>query len=225
MASHVRNEFHANFPLVRLVRSRAAYRFLEFVDTLSSAERVVAASAFAMRFFVDTRLSPGSTVKSEEEEILLRFKDFDIRRIDPAVPAEYESRTEWQFWERAGTTPIRLPAPKLASLIQSKLLATAGVKPSSLGPGIILYSIEASGRRLRTSIDSSVRLADYAHSIFAQDNEPEVRFVSVLSWMGISGQTDWSLFTEDEVDAVSEELTAHIVWFWRRWTEIIDTTD
>jgi hypothetical protein len=185
-----KKEFSQGFPLVRQIKGPSAIRFVHFADHLDGLEKERLSSALVKRFH-ERAVELTNEFSSPVEQSLL---DQFLNRGNPDAPPEIDI---------GGFSHARFRARLL-----KKLVPVLGDPIETVRNGeISIHKTMIRCWTLSTWIDmgSGPRLR-YSHAISAREPVHLQDNISILSWMGISSQTDWSYLKEGEMEQAGESL-------------------
>lgn len=189
-----RRECSEGFPLVSRVRSRMTLRFLYYSQALGSERTETLMRALVLRFHPQAaevaghRLDPDSTSLIEEMRLALRSPCPDEPPDPPSTSGPGRRRLSAAIDERLGLVP--------------------GGARHPLGASQWFYERSFGGLRLRTFIDVGGRTHQLTyHQRIDAPGLPEVGgWISLFSWLGIAGQTDWDLLGSEDAASAAESI-------------------
>lgn len=179
-------EVSEGFSLVRALGRRTTEFFVSFSESLSSSERSVLGRAVLKKFHPLAAQALEEKHTSDELDVLTR-----LERSMPAPAADLGGRCDRKALRKA---------------LKSELGFLGKAKPFG-GPSDWEYLTPAGAWELRTFIDTGGRLKDvsYNHSL-RNGAGLELRRISLLSWLGISGVTKWNVDSEEEMQESARAL-------------------
>jgi len=187
-----RLEFETDFPIVQRIKSSNVLHFLSFARWLNTKDRFLLRSALLKRFHPWAAEALGDLLSVQEKGLLDRYSE--ARRADAsqtdAVAANPSSKA------------------LLRRMLSQRLNATFG-EPHEVAPEreTWTYRSEIDCWTLQTLIDTGGRRGfGYFHSISAQHAVYLQQHISILSWMGVSSQTDWFHLSEKEYGGAADAL-------------------
>jgi hypothetical protein len=186
-----RHEFGGDFPIIGRIKSPTVQRLLSFARSLNGEERFVLCSALLKRFHTRAVEVLEDVSSIDETAILGRYSE--ARRT-------YSSQLEAVVSQSSKAS--------LRKTLLRKLGATFS-EPPEIQPSREEWTYRSHIRcwTLETTIDSGGRRSfGYSHSIMAQHSVPLQDHISILSWMGISSQTDWFYLSESDYGEAAECL-------------------
>lgn len=200
-----RREIDAGLPWLRSFRSGPGRHAVAELESLPEAERFSFLFALIRRRMRAEAERAGEPLTAAEENRCGRF----FASIVFPTPDEQALRDA----ERNGIVRFRLDRRRFSARIKLSLNAVLGVEPQTLGPGVWRYLNAIRGCTLATIVDVGGRTHQlcYDHQFLVS---PKPYRVSFLSWMGVSGQTDWSYLTEADMVPAADtlaELCAHFL--------------
>jgi hypothetical protein len=122
------------------------------------------------------------------------------------IPQRSSSELEREAEARDNAASFKISRSELKSLVRRKLeLKDSWPEPVEDGP-TWRYVLPVNGLRLITTFDVGSRSYQltYSQSIAFDDKNYLKESVSVLNWLGISGQTSWTHIRSDEMESVAE---------------------
>lgn len=179
-------------PMLRAVRSPEAFRLLDLMDRLGLEEQRSLARALMKRFHPEAVSALGDQPNETETAILAQW---DSWRRHP-------SKREDMLGERG-----KVDRKRLATIIKEGL-ASLG-PPEKLGSLEWRYVTTCEGWAVTTYLDLGGRFSDvaYHHDLGEGERPPHVRFIPLLSWLGVGGgATRWKISSEDEATATAAVL-------------------
>jgi hypothetical protein len=197
-ADQVRFEVESDFPILRSVRNATALSYLAHAASLPVKERQVFAQA--MLKWRLRHILPGIGVEfSREEEGMARDFGESLTWAKPEVLRDYEEREQQN-------ADFRIDKAKLWELIKARAPRTfpSGFRP--FGRDVWRNEEMRGSWRVTTCVDlgGASRQLGYSHSLGISPEQPlwEPQ-ISVLSWLGVTGQTDWNYYTASELPALT----------------------
>lgn len=178
--------------MLRAVRSFATFRLLELMDRLSLEEQRSLAMALMKRFHPEAVSILGEQPNEAETVVLARW---DSWRRNP-------SKREEMVGERG-----KLDKKRLSGIIKDSLGFLG--PPEQLGGLEWRYVTTCDGWVVETHLDLGGRFSDvaYHHDLGEAKRPPYLRFISLLSWLGVGGgTTKWKIPTEEEATATATVL-------------------
>jgi hypothetical protein len=186
-----RQEFDEGFPFVSRIRNLNVLRLLNFTASLSRNERALLCSALLKRF---------------HQRAVELLEDFPSLEED-ALLNRYSAASDVQALQLAASAPGFRKA-NFRKMVLKKLGQVLG-DPVEMAPNRETWTYEAQIGcwMVRTGVDiGGRRNVGYGHTISAREAVHLQHHISVLSWMGISSQTDWIYLSEAESDEAAECL-------------------
>lgn len=186
-----RGEFGRDFPIVGRIKSPSVQGFLCFARSLNAEERFLLCSALLKKFH------PRATEVLEDfpsvEETTLLDRYTEARRADISA---------------INRTNRQLSKAHLRKILLRRLRAVLGEEQEmERNREEWTYSSRIGCWTVRTRIDTGGRRTlGYSHSIGAQYAVDLHSHISILSWMGISSQTDWLDLAEDDYSEAAGSL-------------------
>mgnify|MGYP003576008508 CR=1 FL=1 len=201
----VDRELQANFASLCSFRYGLALRYLQFLAEIPENERRGAALALVKWRLYRQRRSAGSLEAWQELEDQVSGVADSYSRAIVRV-----SNQEWERRELRLSKPhlFRYPRKLLKESIKQRMTARFGMPAQDEQPSSWRYETQFGKVLLVTTLDVGSRTQDltYRHEVFVSPNDSLKGSVSLLSWLGISGQTEWSLIKTDEIEMVSESV-------------------
>ena len=206
-AGFSRQEFDKDFPIVGRIKNPSVQAFLPFARSLVAEKRSLLCSALLKKFH------PRATELLEDfpsiEESALVDKCLEARRA-----------------LRAQSGVIARP-PSKAGLhkVLTRRLGTVPGEPEELEVSreAWTYSSRIPCWTVRTQIDIGGRRSfGYSHSVNAQYAVDLDSHISILSWMGISSQTDWFDLSESDYDEAADTLLQVCACFLNAVPDLLD---
>src|SRR5271157_1544560 len=186
-----RLERERNFPHLRSFRTGIALRFLSFYDQLSAGEKMAVPEALALRWVPDPDRLLGRALTTADRLLIDRYIDFT------RLPAAGEM--ELMLGSASGSVP-RLRRKVIAKDVRRRLGALFTEKGENWGGGVWRFTTQLEEFNIHTYVDTggNFHQLNYSHSVFHGPSEPLGENISLLSYLGLSGQTDWSDLSESD---------------------------
>lgn len=205
-----------DFPLLRKVRSRHSFKFIEFVETLSNPERQSLCSGLVKKFHKIGVNQSRVDLTAAEQALVNAYLTLDV--IDMAgkkAQLPHASKHEEQLREILDEQPhITIEA-----CVEVKRILTVNLHDSGrhylVDPdGAVRLSRPLPRGKFSTTIDFGGRLGRIAYWHTAHFNDVVVQNqISICSWMGISSQTVWDLYTPRDAMDVAASILSLIDFF------------
>jgi hypothetical protein len=186
-----RAEMEAGFPLVSRLGEENAESYLSVINRLDRPDRYDLVAAFIKRFHpVATRLL--NEEMTREEEKLLEWATDKRREMLGAPPRPRP----------------RVSSRKLKSILENELQKRLSPPPelSNVGPKMFRFMSHFGPWVVQTWLDYG-RRPQYFHHIDGEGTSL-AKFVSIESWMGISGTTDWTIGPKSEMEIATTMVDA-----------------
>jgi hypothetical protein len=186
-----RREFNDGFPYISRIRNLATLQLLNFTESLSEKERALFRSALLKRFHQKAVELMGDSSSAEERAMLQR----------------YSNTVDIQAWQFEATTR-RFRKAEFRKILFNKLRVVLG-DPAEIAANRETWNYETHVGcwMVRTEVDTGGRRnVGYGHTISARETVHLQQHISVLSWMGISSQTDWIYLSDTDSDDAVECL-------------------
>jgi hypothetical protein len=182
------DEFSRGFPLLSQIRNPSATRLVRFAESLNTGERKLLCSALLKRFHPRATELANDFLSSHEQEMLRRYS---VARNAFPLHAARQS----------------LPKVRFRNLLLSKLHSVLGDPVDGSTSQEWEYWAVVGCWTVSTRIDiGGRRVLGYEHAIPISQSVFLHRQISVLSWMGISSQTDWVSVSESELEKTLESI-------------------
>lgn len=198
-------EIERDFPLLRRIPDISAKTCLKLMDGMSMSEKHFFGATMVKRFHRGATLS-GESLNPEEHELEKMYRSALL-----AYARE-------DHWRRQGKErPLVVGRQKLAAKLKTVLRPIFDFEePAVKGAPVWFYSNEICGFNVRTCIDLPGRehSIGYTHSIGTSPRDILCECISVLSWLGLLGQTAFDPITEPELEATARlvmELSQHFL--------------
>ncbi len=167
-------EILADFPYLSALKDPAAERALHFLSSLGAEERFVAGRALVKRFHARGAELEGSPPSADEARYIREYLGLIAQG------------------PRTRASP-RINRRRLMHVVRSELTLTIGTRGENFGAGVWRYQTGYGRWVITTYVDasSSIHQLVYDHRIGTQDFPDIGMMISVLSWLGVSAQTNW----------------------------------
>jgi hypothetical protein len=176
-------ELQQGFPLLRSVRGNAASKTIELFRLLDVDRRIHLARAMTKRFHKDACAHLDETITEEESRLLRWADETRVSSVDHRAPTSHD----------------RALRKTVITRLKSEL-QFLGV-PESLGrPTEWRYVTPSGAWRVVTYVDAAGRFGDcsYSHTLESLAGLPINQYLSLLSWLGISSQSNWRVGNQEE---------------------------
>lgn len=189
-----------DFPWLKRLDIRAARTCLRQMAHYSLAEKKCFASALVKRFHPQAVKLLGDSISSSESRMIGEYTNSIVLMLDPAVDDFAE--------ERLPPESISAVGPREMKRVLKKSLAAVLGQEREVGGGTWKYVSSKSHAEIQTWLDvgGSNHQACYHHTVVYSGRILLLDHVSVLSWLGLSGQTCWC-----SLDKVKAGTTAYLV--------------
>ena len=188
-----KREIYKGYPFLRAFKWKETSVVLKIMESLAENDRIAFSKALVKRFHKRALEITGEFLTSEEETMC----------NDYLVASRIQTPEEIEMCEReiTGETIFKIDRKRFANLIKVEMEAIFGAKCKKMSDGVWQYASRVEGWELQTYINVGGR---YHQLSYGQSLKIAPRFclaeqISLLSWLGISGQTSWSYLTEKNV--------------------------
>ena len=205
-------ETEEGFPLVRKVKSQAAYRFLEIAEKLPKSERLKLVTALVKRFHMGGPASASTVTTPEDQHLITSYLEYDDGEITPGLKARLPIIRDGRNKQLAsGPTSNRVAKMDRSALQRSlveKLRAVCGNKLVDLGPGSSFFESPVGPWMVSTQFSTASRFRhfDYWHRIMMPEGTIVGEGISILRWLGISGMSSWTIKDETEIEGAVADV-------------------
>jgi hypothetical protein len=185
-------EVNEDLPIIRAIPNLASAVLLRFLEPLPRSDILRMAKALVKRAHPFALKSLSEELSVEETE-LLRGLDQCWRQAGPSIGLE--------FWARESQRePAEVRRNKLREAIRGAIEPLAGDKAKAWARNEWRYRTRLGRWTIVTYIDFGGSAHDlvYHHDIEAGSQQYLARFVSALMWLGVAGQTSWTLLRPSE---------------------------
>ena len=189
-------EVAEGFPLLRLVEDNQAARILEVLESLPGDELGMLSRALVKRFHARRLASLGLGISARGRAVL--ESSYAIRRTD-------EARRNTP----PGNVSLKIDRARLRTLIRQSMHPLFGKPAGRVSASVWWYSVQVNGWQLKTWIDTGSQYfqLSYSHTIDGFDAKHELLgHASILSWLGISGQTNWQFINDETAPIAADSL-------------------
>ena len=206
-------EHSQDFPYLGRIKSSSALRFMEYFGALSEQQKPIAMRAMVKRFHQKGATLSGDAIAPDEQTIIEGYLSWKQVRIPGTSKAAWDpcSKAERQLreLERAGSLEFKVNRGKLRGILVESLSPIIGERDQSwmagdtwrhclrIGDWLVLTCFDTGGRN---------RQLAYDHTICVREHVYLLERTSILSWLGISSQTEWDLVTNSELQDVADTL-------------------
>ncbi len=201
-------EIREDFQLLRTINSPMAQRPLRVMESLSTQDRHDMAITLVKR----------RTIPSVLDKFNESFSSQDKQRLEKFMQLwDEESVKEALNWSRYYATQKRTHRikSKLTKAITSSLKQILGEEYEDWGGGEWRYRTDIGPWRVITHIDTSGQSCQlyYHHDICAAEHVYLSENISILNWLGISSETEWTRLSNSDIEPTSQALTTIIKYF------------
>jgi hypothetical protein len=196
-------EIREGFPLLRRIKGSRVPRLLAIVESLQPEEQFRLAVALVKRVHPRALELLHAPLTTEEKVLVSRLLDLLV------IPTPGEMEISRQI--TVGTISLKVSRKGFAALIKKELQPILGNVTERCGPHEWLYTTPIENWIVYTFIDVGGRhhQLNYEHTIGLPDTPLYtnlVERVSLLRWLGITGQTMWDELTEPELPEAAKTL-------------------
>jgi len=213
-------EFSSGFPFLSRLKSSTAVDFLTFAERLSPSERDVLQVCMVKRFHEEGAFLAGDKLSPEEGKLIERFLKRNVECSGSLGPVMVLSHSEAKRAKELASES------KKYEIERGKLRA---VLKEKLGPAVVghmetrektstewRYSTSVGKWQVHTAVDTGARVfqLSYSQMVSLRPDARLIEHASILSWLGIAGQTYWNLLTDADVPEAAElltDLSAHFI--------------
>jgi hypothetical protein len=182
-----RNEWVNDFGRLRSLSGAFAQEAVLMFDSLEKGEQWDVFQALVKKFHPLALTASGEFMTDHEEKLF-----------------------QWALeWRRRSSPQERAPGRKpmkrrlFVSATRKRLAQVLGTSHEIFNSQTDYYQTPVDSWSLGTFVDFGKPLS-YHHNVTVKSGEQLGAFISVLSWLGIAGQTSFDLVTEGEEDAAAE---------------------
>lgn len=207
-----RREAVEDFRLVRQVRNASVLIFLDMMARLPKGQRVGIAELLVKRIHHQAAEAAAEGLTPDETRLI---EDWVQERGDRIAREGFLKGQELSHGK-----PFKADRRRLATLVKELLTPFCGPSNSWSGKNDWRYQKPFGVWSLETFVDVGGRVhqLSYGHSLTLNQGVV-LEHVSLLSWLGISGQTHWNLVTEADERAAADSLES----ICRHFTEVAPT--
>ena len=221
-----KEECRSGFPLLSLVKGTHAFTFLEIAQTLAPNVREQFCVALVKRFHPRAGALGHFTMTCEEQELVDIYLNhrYESDASGGVAMRPFGSQRERALTERWESQAAKKPKRSVIKKLVGRALQGYGTSQSSGGSGELIYRTIGQGWSVDTHIDFGNTwgpMVSYAHVLIPDGQAPIIPDVHICGWMGIAGQTQWDLFTDEEVGEVADGVATLVKWFSGCWQDLI----
>ncbi|HEY2584848.1 MAG TPA: hypothetical protein VGI81_03665 [Tepidisphaeraceae bacterium] len=193
------SEIDAGFPRIREITGPQAWRLLSFMDLLQPDEKRVLASGLVKRW--NTRAVTLTKESPTQAELA------SVEAFIGWAPGEMTLQEREIARQKAAGNWSPATRQNIRRILDAELSPALGSRQKG-GSGEATYVRELAGLELHTIIDTGARtsMLSYGHLIVSNGRRFWPEYISVFSWMGVAGQTDWSDIRDAEVSRAVRSL-------------------
>jgi len=202
-------EINENFPFLRSIST--AQNELKVIESLSKEQRKVMTVALVKRF----------TKKDVLELCGDEFSDYEKKLVEWYLKTWWDEEEHESLMTPPGGWPpeageIKLKRRKLRDHIITNLTPILGKRDENWGIELVWrYCTVIGPWQVMTYIDvgGQGHQLTYEHSISVSETAQLIEGISVLSWLGIAGQTMWRGIHDADTEPTAEALAKIIAHF------------
>ena len=205
-----RRELEEDFRLLRKVADPVPLRIIEALD---KPRRFLFAKALVKRFTPAHVLAQcGDSFTDEDAQLIQIYIDAVTSVV--SGPTSIGSEDDRYL---SATSLCELDRTSFKKAIVTRLTPVLGKEYENCGGGEWRYYTSVGPWEIVTCIDLGGRSHQlcYAHNIRCSKHPFLAEHISLLSWLGISSQTDWSGLTQSDIEPIAESLAEIIAHFVR----------
>lgn len=192
-----RREVEKDFPRIRGVKGKMAFRALTFLESLSQKQRHAAARALVRRFHSEGMAGSGESMTVEDDDWVSKW--LAAARIESLLEFQPRDRPSRSLFRKAVLQQL---GPILSSEFQ-KHSSTTGVFRTQIGPWTLV-----------TTVGFGARPFYFQHVWMGPRATLGPVTGSLLARLGITGQTTWDLLgagnEEEAAFALASDCTAYL---------------
>jgi hypothetical protein len=195
-----RREIAEGFPLLRLVKGTQAAGILKFLEPIPADELGILSAALVKRAHLRAVRSAGGDLSARERCALEKYYAMPVlQRWHPENPLRNAP---------TGSVCLKINRGKLRTLIRQQLEPLTGKPFGRASESVWWHKVEINGWSVETWIDTGSRLfqLSYSQSVKSGTRGVLVGNASLLSWLGLSGQTMWQFITDESAPTAAESL-------------------
>lgn len=197
--AHFYSEIAAGFPHIHTITGPQAWRLLNFMDLLQPDERRVLATGLVKRWnprAVALTTEPPSQAELAAVEAFIGWAPGEMTVQEREIARQKAAGN----WSQATRRDVR-------RTLDAELSPVLGARQRG-GSGEVTYVRELAGMDLYTTIDTGARTSvlSYGHLIVSNGHRFWPEYISILSWMGVAGQTDWTDIRGSEIGRAVRSL-------------------
>lgn len=197
---YFKNEVLSNFTILRQLDVPAARWLVKEMDSLSHENKLLLAAGLVKRqIHYETACSLNETGSPEEKKLTEWYLDRGKKSFGTG---------EWRRMQTIATESL-LARKDLRKIVLSNVQDKLGIRGKSDVPNYHVFDSNYDGVIVRTYICLNGKAGDltYFHEVLSIDRIRIATFISILSWMGISGGgTTWEGLTRENVDSATHAL-------------------
>ncbi len=205
-----RMEVEKDFPILKRMDKARCRKFLRHMAQLSKEDQYVFAALMVKRFHPHAlKLMGEPSITADEIAEIKRYNDACVMELDPIEQAFLER-------ELAADSTTRLNRKKFTTIVKTSLLPVLGKPDSWGGGGSWRYQNPIGNLRVDTYFDTGGghHQLCYSHAVIFSGYQTLTEQTSLLSWLGLSSQTDWNNLEDSKAEPtakLSAELCAHFL--------------
>jgi hypothetical protein len=211
-------EISSGFPLLKSVHSEGSQTDVAILESLPRHEQLRMAVALAKRFRQDQLPEWGEVFTEEDQRYSQLFID-QFRKIRNIKASKYHpedfsrlSRNRKARLKRLRKCVIDAVAPILGQDYEHRGGWKEWVYITQIGEWLIITSIDIGGH-----YDIS-----YEHSIVVSEKSRLIEGISLNSWLGLAGQTQWDSLGDENVPQAAMSLAKIIERFIKAAPKLLD---
>jgi hypothetical protein len=196
-----RKEVEQGFPLLRRMDTGMCRRYLRRMAQLSTEAQHAFAALLVKRFHPLALKLLGDTLSSEEIAEITRYADVTAVEFDPLEEAFFQRQSE-------GDPSTKLNRRRFKKVVKEYLIPVLGREDKWGGGGTWRYKTPIENLCVETYLDTggTHHQLCYSHAIIFSGYQTLIEQTSVLSWLGLSGQTSWRQLDDSKAEATARLL-------------------
>lgn len=206
-------EYLNDFPFLRKIKSKAVFRFLDFVAMLPQKDKEKFRIACVKRFHLRAIELTQEFLNPDETSLIERYFNF-ILHESSHEKSKLASLPPFKF-------SFETNQRKFKSLLEKELEKIFGKADQAYGNSSWYYFMPVENWQLVTVVKPSKPPLYFQH-ILGTHSECLNEQINILSWMGITSMTCWDFMTNEDLEETSQTIPNLCLHFLKACSTLLD---